>query len=80
MSKDSKNDPQPHAALKQTLVALVEMLDDKIPVVGPFMDLPLVDAIESQLVVLVVDHVCDSSDSSSSSNTDAADDVMPWSA
>ena len=36
--------------LRDVILELIEILDDKIPYVGPFMDLPAVDAAEKSLV------------------------------
>lgn len=45
--------------VKKLLVALVEALDDHIPMIGVFMDMPQVDEIEAQVVCAVVDSVAD---------------------
>ena len=48
---------QKKAWISRRLLAFVETLDDTIPFVGPFMDLPEVDAIERRIVDEVVDSV-----------------------
>lgn len=50
---------QKKAWISRRLCAFVEALDDSIPFVGPFMDLPAMDALERRIVDEVVDAVWD---------------------
>lgn len=46
-------------AAKETIIAALEIIDSKIPVIGPFMDMPFIDRLEQDLVGVVVDSVWD---------------------
>lgn len=45
--------------VKEALVCALETVDDKIPIVGPFMDIPCIDKMERDLVSMIVDYLCD---------------------
>jgi len=60
-------------SVKQTLRCVIELVDDKLPVVGPLMDLPIVDELEEALVNRLVDAMLQVS-------ADEEGDAMPWSA
>lgn len=64
-SKDNKE------LCKEVLLEFVELFDDKIG--GPIMDLPCVDALEIQIVNIVVEAVLGMHDQD-------VDDLFPWSA
>jgi hypothetical protein len=61
--------------LKIQVEALVEALDDMIPVVGKLMDLPFVNEIEKRIIENVVDYVWDAELVGLLN-----DDPCPWSA
>lgn len=46
--------------LEKSLLACVEMVDDKVPFIGPIMDLPIVNELEQVAVKMIVDYICDS--------------------
>ena len=45
--------------IEETLAACLEMVDDKLPLIGPIMDLPIVNDIEHEVIKIVVDLVWD---------------------
>lgn len=55
MKDKQEHDALAKAAAKDTLAQLLEVLDNKLPIVGNIMDLPMIDALERQLVDAVVD-------------------------
>jgi hypothetical protein len=44
---------------KRQVYAVVEILDDLIPVVGKFMDIPFIDRVEKQIVDNTIDAIWD---------------------
>lgn len=44
---------------KETVTEVVEVMDNMIPVVGPYMDLPIVDKMEAYLISYIVDAIYD---------------------
>jgi hypothetical protein len=54
---DESHNEQQKQGYKHKIYAIVEMLDDMIPVVGKLMDIPVVDALEQKLVDALVDTV-----------------------
>lgn len=54
------------------LYAVVEMLDDQIPIVGKVLDLPIVNGIEHKVVEAFVDAVWDA-------QFVDEEDILPWS-
>lgn len=61
--------------LKKGIMAVLEIVDDKIPFVGPIMDIPIIDKLEEELVGCMVDMVCDASHEYGPMSFD-----LPWSA
>lgn len=45
--------------IKDTVTEVVEVFDNMIPVVGPYMDLPIVDKMEAFVISHVIDAIYD---------------------
>lgn len=45
--------------VKEAIICAIETVDDRIPVIGPLMDLPCVDRVERDMVTMFVDWVFD---------------------
>lgn len=65
---------------KNQLDAIVEVIDDMIPVVGKVMDLPVVDEIEQKIVDVVIDYVWDFNIDNMKEEYGDIVYVAPWSA
>lgn len=45
--------------VKEAIICALETLDDRIPFIGPFMDIPCVDKVERDVISRIVDYLCD---------------------